>query len=205
VQKLSGLSVLLVEDAYLIALDAAEILKRLGIKKVVLGATFEAAEKLAAEAEFQAAVLDVNINGRFSFPIANTIAQRGIPVVYATGYELRDRPAFGLNDAVCVTNPYTTDRLKEACPPRWPKPRHTSRRRPLSRSSRSAVAIGLGATQRAGWRGCAGNAPQLLYHLVGDTWLRLRFQVAAGFATAPTHHLQGIPHEFSARRQEAGR
>ena len=60
-QKFSGLSVLLVEDEYLIALDAAEILKRLGIEKVVLAATFEAAEKLAAEGEFQAAVLDVNI------------------------------------------------------------------------------------------------------------------------------------------------
>lgn len=113
-QDFAGLSVLLVEDEYLIALDAAEILKGLGVGKVETVATFEGAEKRAANGAFDVAVLDVNINGRYSFPIAQIVGGRGIPVVFATGYELRDRPAAGLEDAVCVTKPYTSERLKEA-------------------------------------------------------------------------------------------
>jgi CheY-like chemotaxis protein len=111
---IAGLSVLLVEDEYLIALDAAEILKGLGVAKVETVATFDGAEKQAAAGQFDLAVLDVNINGRYSFPIAKTIEKRGIPVVFASGYELRDRVTSNLDDAICVTKPYTSDRLKAA-------------------------------------------------------------------------------------------
>lgn len=111
----AGLSVLLVEDEYLIALDAAEILRRLGVKKVETVATFEGAAKQAEDGQFDLAVLDVNINGRYSFPIAKTIDSRGIPVVFASGYELRDgAAALGMDHIICVTKPYTGDRLKAA-------------------------------------------------------------------------------------------
>jgi CheY-like chemotaxis protein len=113
-QTFAGLSVLLVEDEYLIALDAEQILKGLGVEKVEIVASFADAEKRAADGQFDLAVLDVNINGRLSFPIATTIEQRGIPFIFATGYELRDRSVSGLEDAVCVTKPYTSDRLKDA-------------------------------------------------------------------------------------------
>jgi CheY-like chemotaxis protein len=112
--ELAGLSVLLVEDEYLIALDASEILKTLGAKEVEIVASFERAQRRAAEGQFDLAVLDVNINGRFSFPIAGTIGERGIPFVFATGYELSHRSEAGLDGAVCVTKPYTRDRLKDA-------------------------------------------------------------------------------------------
>jgi CheY-like chemotaxis protein len=110
----TGLSVLLVEDEYLIALDAEQILKGLGVEKVEIAATLAGAEKQAAQGRFDLAVLDVNINGQSSFPIAKTCSQRGIPVVFATGYELRDRPVPGCDKAVCVTKPYTSDRLRDA-------------------------------------------------------------------------------------------
>jgi DNA-binding response OmpR family regulator len=108
----AGISVLLVEDEYLIALDAEELLRDLGVKAVETVATFERAEKRAKEGAFDIAVLDVNINGRHSFPIAQTIRQRGIPVLFASGYELQDRPSPDLDDVVCVTKPYTGERLK---------------------------------------------------------------------------------------------
>lgn len=112
--KLAGLSVLLLEDEYLIALDAEEILKGLGVEKVETVATLSAAENRAKDGQFDLAVLDVNINGQFSFPIAETFGRRGIPVVFASGYELRDRALSGIENAVCVTKPYTSDRLKDA-------------------------------------------------------------------------------------------
>jgi CheY-like chemotaxis protein len=110
----AGLSVLLVEDEYLVALDAAEVLKELGVKEVETIATFERAQQRAADGQFDLAVLDVNLNGRFSFPIAESIAKRGIPVVFASGYQLGDRFESGLEDAICVTKPYTRQRLKQA-------------------------------------------------------------------------------------------
>ncbi|MCC7251359.1 response regulator [Hyphomicrobium sp.] len=111
---LTGLSVLLVEDEYLIALDAEQILKDLGVEEVEVIASWDAAEKRAKDGQFDLAVLDVNINGKFSFPIANIIRDRGIPFVFASGYELRNRSPSDLGGAVCVTKPYTSDRLKDA-------------------------------------------------------------------------------------------
>jgi CheY-like chemotaxis protein len=113
-QNFAGLSVLLVEDEYLIALDAEQILKGLGVERIEIVASFKDAEKRAADSRFDVAVLDVNINGQYSFPIATAIGQRGIPYVFATGYELRDRSEAGLGDAICVTKPYTSDRLRDA-------------------------------------------------------------------------------------------
>jgi CheY-like chemotaxis protein len=112
--RLTGLSVLLVEDEYLIALDAEQILKDLGIESVEVIATLDAAERRAKDGMFDLAVLDVNLNGQFSFPVADTIAKRGIPVVFASGYELRNRSPSNMVDAICVTKPYTSERLKAA-------------------------------------------------------------------------------------------
>jgi CheY-like chemotaxis protein len=34
-----------------------------------------------------AVVLDVNLNGQVSYPIADTLAARGVPFVFSTGYD----------------------------------------------------------------------------------------------------------------------
>jgi CheY-like chemotaxis protein len=112
--KLADLSVLLLEDEYLIALDAEQILEDLGVEKVEVVSSLNAAEKHAKEGQFDLAVLDVNINGQYSFPIAEIIRNRGIPFVFASGYELRDQSASDLGGAVCVSKPYTSDGLKDA-------------------------------------------------------------------------------------------
>src|SRR5262245_16646304 len=95
---LAGLSVLLIEDEFLIALDAEQILKDLGAARVEIVATFDEAQQRAETAQFDIAVLDVNLNGQMSFPIAGTFRRRGIPVVFATGYQLADRTAFEFKD-----------------------------------------------------------------------------------------------------------
>ena len=112
--NLAGLSVLVLEDEFLIALDAEQILRGLGAAAVEIASTFERAQELAAEGRFDLAVLDVNINGQLSFPIAKVFEQRGVPVVFASGYELRARPPVGFEGGIYVTKPYTTERLREA-------------------------------------------------------------------------------------------
>ncbi len=64
-----------------------DILSNLGY--VVLGpvpSVAQALEAIAAQVP-DAAVLDVNLRGEMSYPIADALAARGVPFVFSTGYE----------------------------------------------------------------------------------------------------------------------
>jgi DNA-binding LytR/AlgR family response regulator len=112
---LEGKSVLLLEDEFLIAMDAEEILKdRLGAATVKIVGTFDAAKAAAETGLFDIALLDVNINGQMSFPIAELLRVRGVPVVFATGYHLGDRRPPEVDPAHCLTKPYTASGLEAA-------------------------------------------------------------------------------------------
>ena len=113
-QALAGCSVLLVEDEYLIAADAEMMLMQIGAANVTLIGDFEEARAAAAEGQFDAVILDVNLNGKLSFPIAKILQVRAIPFVFATGYNLQSRPLPGFENGVCVTKPYSAERLKAA-------------------------------------------------------------------------------------------
>jgi CheY-like chemotaxis protein len=111
--SLDGARVLLLEDEFLIALDAEQILKELGAAEVETAATLRDAEERALHGRFDIALLDVNINGQMSFELAESLRQRGVPVVFATGYELKDRGIAHLDPAHCVSKPYTSERLRQ--------------------------------------------------------------------------------------------
>ena len=113
-ENLEGARVLLLEDEFLIALDAEQILKELGARQVETAATLSEAEKRAREGHFDLALLDVNVNGEMSFGLAEMLRKRGVPVVFATGYELKGRSLPALLDPVmCVSKPYTNERLRQ--------------------------------------------------------------------------------------------
>lgn len=108
-----GLSVLLVEDEYLIALDASEMLSEMGAASVRVASHFDEALACAAEQGFDVAILDVNLNGQLSVPIAQALKSKGTPFMFTTGYSLKHRPIPGLEDCVCVAKPYSADKLRE--------------------------------------------------------------------------------------------
>jgi CheY-like chemotaxis protein len=113
--ELEGKSVLLLEDEFLIAMDAEEILvQRLGAANVQVVSTLDEARAAAEEGGFDVALLDVNINGQMSFPVAKTLRARGVPVVFATGYNLGDRRPPEIDPAHCLTKPYTGEGLRAA-------------------------------------------------------------------------------------------
>lgn len=112
-KSVASLAVLLVEDEYLIALEAQQMLEDMGVQSIEVASTWNAAAKKAEEGQFDVAILDVNLNGRLSFPIATTLSERGVPVVFASGYDLRERGSAGV-DGVYVTKPYTSDRVRQA-------------------------------------------------------------------------------------------
>jgi len=114
VRDLDGASVLLLEDEFVVALDAEQMLKELGVRQVETTATLSEAEARARDGHFDVAVLDVNINGQMSFSLAESLRARGVAVVFATGYELKDRAIPDVDTAHCVSKPYTSERLRQA-------------------------------------------------------------------------------------------
>jgi CheY-like chemotaxis protein len=112
---LKGIDVLLLEDEFLIALDAQDILQDMDAGRVEVASTLEEARALAETGRFDVALLDVNINGVMSFPVAALLRQRGVPVVFTTGYELDpDALPQPLAGNICVTKPYTAEALRDA-------------------------------------------------------------------------------------------
>ena len=86
--------ILVVEDEAMISMLLEDMVLDCGAEIVGPVAKFDDALALAREGEFAVAVLDLNLNGILSYPIADVIRQRGIPVIFATGYG-----AHGLRDS----------------------------------------------------------------------------------------------------------
>lgn len=97
---LGGARVLVVEDEFAVLLLIEDMLSELGCEIVGTATRLSDALALAGRAECDAAILDVNINGENVGPVAETLAARGIPMVFSTGYgpsgiesRWRERPA----------------------------------------------------------------------------------------------------------------
>jgi CheY-like chemotaxis protein len=78
--------VLVVEDEVMIAMLMEDMLTDLGYEVVGPAMRLEEGIELATTAQLDMAVLDVNLNGQRSTPIAEILAERGVPFVFATGY-----------------------------------------------------------------------------------------------------------------------
>jgi CheY-like chemotaxis protein len=78
--------ILLVEDDALIALDAHDVLIDAGYNVVGPASTLACARLLAASEPLAAAILDVNLNGLYVWPVADLLHNRGIPFLLLTGF-----------------------------------------------------------------------------------------------------------------------
>ena len=70
----------------MISMLIEDMLLDLGIEVVGPAAKLDEALALARESEIEAAILDINVGGQFTYPIADILQARGIPVIFATGY-----------------------------------------------------------------------------------------------------------------------
>lgn len=110
-QVIKGANVLLVEDSLIIALDAEDILKRLGASHVATAATVEGGIDMLLAARPHFAVLDINLGDQTSYAIADHLLEKGVPYLFATGYgEQADLPADHRGRTV-IQKPYTLENL----------------------------------------------------------------------------------------------
>lgn len=91
--RLAARRILVVEDEMMVAMLLEDMLGDLGCQVVGPVGQIEEALSLAGEAVIDAAVLDVNLNGSETYPVAEVLQKRGIPFIFATGYG-----AGGLNE-----------------------------------------------------------------------------------------------------------
>lgn len=104
--------ILVVEDEFLIATALCDMLAE--VSAVVVGPAFKVGQALQAIRDHQvdAAILDMNLNGEWSDPVAEDLKRRGIPFVFTTGYQAEERAArFG---ARIVAKPYDWSELADA-------------------------------------------------------------------------------------------
>lgn len=85
---MKSLRVLVVEDEALVAMLVEDMLIDMGHQVVAVAHRLEAGMSAVERDGFDVAVLDVNLNDVKSFPIADALASRGVPFVFATGYGL---------------------------------------------------------------------------------------------------------------------
>lgn len=80
------LRVLVIEDEALVSMLVEDILTDLGHEVAGIAGRLNQALQLANELQVDLAILDLNLNGERTDPVAATLRSRGIPFVFATGY-----------------------------------------------------------------------------------------------------------------------
>jgi CheY-like chemotaxis protein len=90
---LRGVRLLVVEDTFLLAESLSALLRSHGCDVVGPVASLEQGLDLACDAALDGAILDINLGGKLSFPIAATLSRRGIPYFFVTGYSEDVLPA----------------------------------------------------------------------------------------------------------------
>lgn len=110
---LAGTRVLVVEDEAIIAMTAEDMLEELGCTLAGTAATLGDAMAAAERGGFDLALLDINLNGVDSLPVADLLQVKRIPFVFTTGYGSAGRGA-GHDEAPLVTKPYRIGELGAA-------------------------------------------------------------------------------------------
>jgi DNA-binding response OmpR family regulator len=105
--------VLVVEDEMMIAMMVEDMLAEMGHAVIGVASNLRSALALAAAEQFDVAILDINLAGERSFPVAHLLKARGVPFLFATGYgELGLEDPF--RDVVTLKKPFDIEDLAGA-------------------------------------------------------------------------------------------
>jgi CheY-like chemotaxis protein len=110
--SLQGKRVLLVEDDVLLLMSLQDMVAGFGCSVADSAMAVAPALSLARDAPIDVAVLDVNLNGELVTPVAELLVARGVPFIFATGYDARILPS--LADRPRVAKPYSAEQIRDA-------------------------------------------------------------------------------------------
>jgi light-regulated signal transduction histidine kinase (bacteriophytochrome)/CheY-like chemotaxis protein len=104
--------VLVVEDSFLIVISLEGMLDDLGWTIIGPAAQKADAMALARTETFDAAILDVNLNGDMTWDVAAVLRDRGIPFVFSTGYDITNVLPTFLAGSQVVSKPFADGELQ---------------------------------------------------------------------------------------------
>lgn len=111
---LAGRRVLVAEDQMLIAMELEQILSDLGLEVVATVTSPREALDVLRAAPPDLAVLDVNLGEWTSAPIAEVLAELGVPFIFATGYGDDGAISDAFRHVAVVRKPYESAGIAEA-------------------------------------------------------------------------------------------
>lgn len=107
----NGRTILVLEDEALIATQLEELLASAGYMVVGPAGHVTEAFDLFYSARPHAALLDINLAGDRSFPLAELLRAKGVPFALCTGYGESAMVPESLRDAPTIVKPFTSDDL----------------------------------------------------------------------------------------------
>jgi CheY-like chemotaxis protein len=110
---LSGRRVLVVEDEMIVAWLLEDMLTELGCTVIGPAASVDRALAMIEAEAIEVALLDVNLNGELSYPVADALIAQGVPFVFSTGYD-KDRLRDGYRTFPVLQKPYHQSELNGA-------------------------------------------------------------------------------------------
>lgn len=112
-EKFAGLRVLIVEDESLVTMLIEDTLADIGCLVADVASKLADGMEKVSSLEFDIAILDVNLNGDQTYPIAEELARRGIPFIFATGYGAAGVPG-KFSAAPILAKPFQQSDLERA-------------------------------------------------------------------------------------------
>jgi len=105
--------VLIVEDSFLLLMVLEQMFDQLGWKIVGPASRVDEALLLAQTGEFDAALLDLNLNGEMSWPVAAALKERNIPFAFSTGYNVKKLMPASMQGTIIISKPYEPEQVED--------------------------------------------------------------------------------------------
>ena len=110
---LEGKHVLILEDEPIIGFALEDMLISIGCPTVLMATRLDEAQKIIEANSVDAAILDVNIHGERSYSLADELAVRELPYIFASGYGDTEHPEEH-RSVPTVIKPYGAEDIKAA-------------------------------------------------------------------------------------------
>ena len=103
--------ILVVDDEPLVSMLVENWLVELGCEVVGPARSVQQGLDMAGSAELDGAILDVNLGGKTSYAVAETLKQRGVPFAFTTGDGSVDAES-GFTDPIVLSKPFDFEGVK---------------------------------------------------------------------------------------------
>ena len=108
----AGIKVLVVEDEQIISMFIENSLSDLGCKSITFATNLTDAKNKVAKGDFDVVLLDVNLKGELSFPLAEILSAQHLPFIFSTGYGNFGIPVH-LQNVPVLQKPFQENELRE--------------------------------------------------------------------------------------------